>query len=474
MHTSAVSLLGILLIFSAGCLVSASSVTVVVFEQSDKTSLIPEAIIYSDGTIAGKTDISGAYNLSYEGSPPLIRVAKGGYTDWTGSPSANDTALLVPLQIRNSTLHVEVYDADSLLPIGYCSLLVTDEDGAEQESQCGPDGKGVIPLRTDQVYKIKISAQNFQPAYDTVVTSQDNSTVQYSLVRNDRISIRIADAVSGYPIPAATLAVDNRTAGGTNDRGVLVTNMSRNMEHSFDVFAEGYDPVHLVRMVAFDDQVIDIPLNKAKSTIFVSVYNSKHQPVSGAEIRVDHQLKGATNEFGRLMVPSLDMKPYEFSAIREGYKPSSLESTPQSGSGEVIIVLESENRDLLVSVRDDRNTSMKDASVTVFSNGSAIQNPVITDSNGSALFSVNPSLSYQVLAEKGGYYPNNTLIPADTGIFTIIIHKPEGESLSSPGEFPWLPLGILLVLIIAGAGYYVLAGKKRHRKKRRNTRRGSL
>ncbi|MDD1724489.1 MAG: carboxypeptidase-like regulatory domain-containing protein [Methanospirillum sp.] len=474
MHTSAVSLLGVLLIFFAGCLVSASSVTIVVFEQSDKTSLIPEAIIYSDGTIAGKTDISGAYNLSYEGSPPLIRVAKGGYSDWTGSPSVNDTALLVPLQIRNSTLNVEVYDADSLLPIGFSFISVTGEDGSEQASQCGPDGKGTVTLRTDQVYKVKVSAQNFQPAYDTVVTSQDNTTAQYSLVRNDRISIRIADAIAGYPIPAATLVVDNRTAGGTNDRGVLVTNMTRNMEHSFDVSAEGYDPVHLVRMVALDDQVIDIPLNKAKSTVFVSVYDSKHQPVSGAEVSVDHQLKGRTNEFGRLMVPSLEIKPYEYSVVREGYKPSSLESTPQSASGEVIIVLESENRDLIVSVRDDKNTPMKDVSVTVFSNGSAIQDPVNTDGNGSALFSVNPSLSYQVLAEKGGYYPNNTMIPGETDTFTIVIHKPEGESMASPGDFPWLPLGIILVLIIAGAGYFVLSGKRRPRKKRRNSRRGSL
>jgi hypothetical protein len=60
--------------------------------------LIPEAIIYADGKIAGKTDLNGAFNLSFEGYHPNIRVAKGGYTDWTGTFAENDTAILVPLR----------------------------------------------------------------------------------------------------------------------------------------------------------------------------------------------------------------------------------------------------------------------------------------------------------------------------------------------------------------------------------------
>ena len=54
---------------------------------------------------------------------------------------------------------------------------------------------------------------------------------------------------------------------------------------------------------------------------------------------MDGVLLGDTNEFGRLMVPALEIRQYEFVVNRDGYKKNTLSFTPGKETGELIIVL---------------------------------------------------------------------------------------------------------------------------------------
>lgn len=474
MHSPVASLISICLILSF-CLVSGSSVLVIVFEQSDRTVLIPEAIIYADGKITGKTDINGAFNLSFEGYPPLIRVAKGGYTDWSGSPADNDTAVLVPLQVRNSTLHIEVFDADTLTPVSDALIVAIGEDSSRHEAHSGPDGTAEMALRADQVYNVEINGKNFQTAHDTVVTASDSSTVQYSLVRNDRISIRVSDAVGVYPIASAAVQIDGAIAGATNDRGVLISNTSRNVEHIFDISAEGYDPLHIARTISYEDQVVDFPLSKAKSTVFISVYDKNERPIPNATISTDGSSSGETNEFGRLMISSLEMKPYEFSATHEGFKKNSVQYTPGTETSEVIIVLESEFTDHEVLVTDSRGMPLSDVSLYLLGENQETLSNSMTGSNGTSIIPINEDMSYRVKAEKGGYYPNSTSVSREGNQTHLILHTPATANAGSQ-EFPWLFIGIgILIVLGAGAGLFILKNQnKRPRRRGRSNRRRSL
>ena len=93
------------------------ALNIMVFEQTDRTVPIPQALIYTNEEYTATTNENGTYNLSYEGDPPALRIAKAGYREWTGTPKVNDTLLLVPLQIRNCSYSIQVFDADTLLPL---------------------------------------------------------------------------------------------------------------------------------------------------------------------------------------------------------------------------------------------------------------------------------------------------------------------------------------------------------------------
>lgn len=450
---------------------------VIVFEQSDRTVLIPEAIIYSDGKIAGKTDVNGAYNMSFEGYQPTIRVAKGGYSDWIGTPSANDTAILVPLQVRNSTLHIDIFDADTLIPVRNAYISATSEDGSRIEAYSNYEGKADLALRAEKVYNLEINAQDFQAVHDTIVTGGDSSQVQYPLVRNDRISLRVTDSISNLPVPSALIQIDGKTAGITNERGVVISNTSRNVEHEFDVTAEGYDPSHFSRTILFEDQVLDIPLKKAKMTVFVSVYNKDQKPLSGARVSLDGEYLGITNEFGRLMVSSLEMRPYEFRVIRDGYKETLEAYTPGNETGELIVVLPSELIDLSVFVSDSAGKPL--SNVTVFLLGDN-QDSLSTNETGVDGFSILPAVegkSYRVKAEKGGYYPNTTTVNTQSNPNSIVLHTPAtiNSVPSSGGGIPWYYGALVVIGLIVIAGVYlVVSRRKQPRRKSRSSRRRSL
>jgi len=466
---------GLLLIVSVCSLVSASSVMIIAYEQTDKTALIPEAIIYADGVIKGKTDLNGEYNLSYEGDPPIIRLVKGGYTDWTGSPSVNDTALLVPMDVRNSSLNVEIYDADTATPVQNSQISIMGEDGSEYDGRTGPDGRSIISLKPDQVYNIRIQTRDFQPVNDTIVTNIDNTTVQYSLVRNDRISIRTTDSNTNRPIPNVNVQIDGNLAGITNERGILVTNTSRNQEHIFNLDAVNYEPVRQARIVTDQDKLIEFSLTEGKGTVFVSVYDEENRPISGADIQVDGVSFGKTNEYGRLMVPGLEMRMHEFSAGMDGFKEASLSKIPGSDMGEVILVLSKEYKDLLVTVRDKKGSPLSNSNVSVYGNEEQKKNSYVTDSKGIANFSVEKNTFITIAVEKEGYYSNTTTIQPEYDNITLILNPKEKEKISTSPVFPLLPVFVVTILILIVIGAVVVLKKRQgSQRKRRVPKRRSL
>lgn len=252
---------------------SPSSVNVVVFEQSDRTFLIPDAMIYIDGQFGAKTDSNGTYNLSYTGAPPVLKVTKAGYSEWTGTPSVNDTAVLVPLQIRNCTYNVHILDSDTFLPVSDAIISVSPTQYGKDEYKTGSNGSVTMHLRTEQAYNLEISSKGYQPTHDTIVTGFENKDVQYSISRNDRISVMITDADDKRVIADALIVMDGKSSGKTNDKGILTTNLTRDEDHTLEVSAPGYENIKSNKTVGANDLILEIELKRQHSTIFVSVFD---------------------------------------------------------------------------------------------------------------------------------------------------------------------------------------------------------
>ncbi|MFH0967686.1 MAG: carboxypeptidase regulatory-like domain-containing protein [Methanobacteriota archaeon] len=467
---------GVLVLAIAGLLtgVPASALNIMVFEQSDRTAPVPLALIYSDGEYSATTDENGTYNLSYEGDPPLLRIAKAGYRDWIGTPAVNDTLLLVPLQIRNCTYSIQVFDADSLLPVE--GAQVRTGYGADTVRQGHTDANGTVtlPLRSEQVYDLTITMRNYQPVRDKLVTGFENIDIQYSLIRNDRISVLVKDAQGGQVISDAVIFADGQESGKTNEKGILTTNLSRGIDHTLEVVAPGYEKTVLQKKPEDEDLIFDINLIRLKSPVFVSVYDTGKQPVEGAAVWIDGNEIGMTNQYGRFMVPDLELREYEFLVFKEGYESRKRSQLITSESSDIIFEISPVKVEMMVRVQDPSGHAIPNATVQL-DNVSILH----ADINGSVGFILEQGRSYLVSANMDGYRGNNTTISASDLTPVVLVLTPQ-ESPMVDAPFPWLTIGVILALVLAGVIlilYYRGGGKRPSsysRQKRNSLRKRSL
>lgn len=447
-----------------------SAVQIMVFEQTDKTAPIYQALIYANGDYIAATDLNGTYNLSYEGDPPSLRIAKAGYRDWTGSPHVNDTLVLAPMQSRNTTYTLHVFDADTLLPVQGAMVRV-NEELEEGRTQTGVNGTATLSLRSEQVYDLVITSQNYQTFRDKLVTGFEDGQKQYSMIKKDRLSLFVKDGADSHPVSGAELLADGVLIGRTNEKGILITNLSRGQDHTIDVHADGYARTTTVISPMEDDLIIDLTLSRQRSDVFVSVYDSEKRPVEGAHVSLDDRDAGVTNEYGRILVPDLDLKAYDFVVTKEGYNSVLLNQEITSETTDVIVEITPAlfNLDVLVTTPD--GLPIVNASVSV-DNISTKE----TSSEGNVTFLLPPG-SYQVTAIRESLTNNTSLALSSQTAITLLL-TPDAEHHDDLA-IPWVYLGGgLIALLIVILLIFLRGGKGNRntyvRKKRSSLRRRSL
>ena len=458
---------GILIIFPVAAL------NIMVFEQSDRTAPVPQALIYSDGEYTATTDENGTYNLTYEGDPPSIRVAKAGYREWTGVPDLNDTLVLVPLQIRNCTYSIQIFDADTLLPVEGAQVKAGYGDNIVLQEHTSSNGTAVLPLRAEQVYDLMVTLHNYQIIREKLITGFENADIQYSLIRNDRISLLVKDSLDNDIIPDAMISIDGKASGRTNEKGIAITNLTRGVDHTIEVTAAGYERTILQKTPGEEDLIIDVTMVREKTPVFITVYDLDKKPVEGAEIRIDDNETGFTNEYGRLTVPDLELRSYEITVSKEAYETQKRMQEISSEESDIIFDIRADKIQVPVMVEDISGIPLTNASVQA--NDSSVG---MTDSNGTLNILLERGRSYGITASLSGYLENNTSVTPMTSSPVLIILQPR-EIQKKDTQFPVLPLGVGLV-IIAGMLIVILylrgMGKKpsRSQKKRISLRKRSL
>lgn len=446
---------------------------IMVFEQTDRTAPIPQALIYTNGEYAATTNENGTFNLSYDGYPPTLRIAKAGYRDWTGKPLVNDTLILVPLQIRNCSYTIQVFDADTLLPLPDIQVKAGLPDGTMRQNRTNSNGTALLSLRTEQVYDLTIAGGTYQTIRDKLVTRFEDTATQYSMIRSDRISLHVLDADTKHPVADVQILTDGKDSGKTNAKGILITNMSRGVDHMIEARSPGYEKTILQKNPGEEDLILDVALVPLKSTVFVSVYDPAKQPIEGADVQIDGNSVGLTTQYGRISIPDLEIRSYLFSVSKKGYKPESRSIDLTSNNSDIIFDLSPGFISVPVQVRDNQGKSLPNASVLV--NGSQV---AVSNNNGTATLSLTENQTYHVGANLSGYHQNNTTVtPPVISPVILILNLTEKEKTTTP--FPWIDVGIiiLVVLVLLGILYFRGGGKRpssRAKKRRIDLRKRSL
>jgi len=367
-----------------------------VLDNVDNTS-VTHATVFIDGTNMGRTNNLGQFYVTHSDiNDIMLRVSMAGFDDWSNIVKSNVTDLTVNLSRKSLKLNVNVYDSDTLAPIPNAEIVIT-ADNATSAHNTDATGAATFNIQGATLYAIEIRSPNYQTRTGTVDVGSSDVSVQYALMSGNRFSFVVKDP-DGFPIENAEARIDNVLAGKTDPRGILTTNVGRGKTYTIEVKKDGYQPYLITRTISDTDELLSVVMPKAPVGAFIYVVDESKSPVNGADIYLNGEKAGSTNQYGRFTLSNILAGSFTVEIRKSGLVNVQKQINVTKQGDEFTIELPFETVDLTVYVQDKDKKVVPQTTILINDNKIGV-----TDDHGQILAKVKPNVVYNVTAVKDGY-----------------------------------------------------------------------
>jgi hypothetical protein len=430
-----------------------------VLDNVDNTS-VSHATVFIDGTNMGRTNNLGQFYVTHlDTNDIMLRVSMAGFDDWSNIVQSNVTDLTVNLIRKSLKLNFNVYDSDTLAPIPDAEIVIT-ADNATSAHKTDATGTAMFNVLGATLYAIEIRSPNYQTRTGTVDVGSSDVSVQYALMSGNRFSFVVKDQ-DDFPIDDVEVRIDNVLAGKTDPRGILTTNVGRGKTYTIEVKKDGYQPYLITRSISETDELLTVVMSKAPVGAFIYAVDESQSPVRGAEVYLNGNMVGTTNQYGRYMLSGIVSGNYSVE-VRKGGLVNTQKTIDVTKQGdEFTMILPVEMVDLTVYVQDKEQKVVPDVTILINNDKRGV-----TDTHGQISTTVEVNTMQNITAIKEGYqtvsvqkeFKQDNMTPA----LSITLEK--NLDWGFIGLVVAGALGVLLVFALIRMG----RSQKRHHILRRN------
>ncbi|MDO9326923.1 MAG: carboxypeptidase-like regulatory domain-containing protein [Methanoregula sp.] len=440
--------------------VQATNLLISVQDGIDNTS-IPHATVFLNGGNYARANSLGQVYLTHSGLNDLnIQVSMTGYDDWSGLVNRNTTSLLVNMSRKTLTLKVSLYDSDTLVPVSGARVNISAEN-VTLGKLTDVSGSALFGVNAETLYSVDILASNYQPRSATINMASENREMQYWLLSGNRFAIEIKDAEGKVPVPDAEVRIDNALVGKTDANGRLVIPVTRGNSYSIAIKKAGYQTYTESRIIRDADAIYSVVITKAPVGAFIYVVDENHTAITGADVYINGNLSGTTNQYGRSTFPNLVLGTYTVEIRKAGYAPVSRLIQVSNANDDYTFDMTLDNADLTLFVQDTDQKMVQDASISI--NGNVLG---VTDIHGQYNTKLKFNSLYNITASKDGYQPVSIQKQVIQGNATATANLTLGKSIDW-GLITIIAAGIVGVLVLF-AVIRLLGHRKRRHTMRRN------
>jgi len=418
-----------------------TSLLITVQDSIDNVTL-SHATVYVNGANYARTNSLGQALLTHSGlNDQEIRVSMSGYDDWSQTVNKSTTALLVNMSRKTLTFKTTLFDSDTLNPISGARINLTTEN-ITQVKQTDSTGAATFAVTGATIYSIDISAPNYQSRSGTIVMETENQEVQYKLLSGNSFSFVITDKDSGKALPGAEVRLNAILAGKTDERGILITPVTREKSYTVEIVKDGYKTYTESRTISASDAVYYASLSKAPIGAYIFVIDEAKKPVSEADVYIDGTLAGTTNEYGRMSSSTLVTGDYEIEVRKTGYTPQSKTVTISGENKDYTFTLPYANAALTITVQDTDNKAISGASVLINSNAVGT-----TNDNGQAVATIPFNADVNITVTKDTYAPQSVTKQVISGNSTAAVTVVLSKTIDW-GLIGMIALGVVAILVL--------------------------
>ena len=451
------ALLLVLLLCSSA---QATTTLLITVQDSIDNTTLPHATVYVSNANYARTNSLGQVYLTHTGqNDQEIKITKAGYDDWSQMVNRNTTVLLVNLSRQTLTFTVNLFDSDTLNPISGANVNLTAEN-VSQKKQTDSSGSATFAVTAATIYTLDINAANYESRSSTIEMGTENQEVQYKLLSGNSFSFVVKDKDSGKALSDAEVRLNAILAGKTDERGILITPVTRSKTYSIEIKRDGYQTYSETRTISESDAIYYASLTKAPVGAFVYITDESKKPMSNAEVYVNGSLAGTSNEYGRMNLPTLVTGDYILVVKKSGYTTQTLPITISGQSKDYTFILPYESSALTVFVQDPDKKVLSNASITVDGTIAGV-----TDDNGQLITQVPFNTDVNISATKECYAPASVkkMITQGNGTATVTIIL---EKNLDWGLFSMIAIGAIAILVLFAI--IRILGRGQHHVMRRN------
>jgi hypothetical protein len=232
----------------------------------------------------------------------------------------------------------------------------------------------------------------------------------------------VTDKDSGKTIPGAEVRLNAMLDGKTDERGILITPVTRGKAYVIEIKNDGYQTFTESRTNSASDAVYYTSLSKAPVGAFVYITDESRKPMSGADVYVNGSLSGTSNDYGRMNLPDLVSGDYLIEVRKAGYLSQSRAVSISGKNQDYTIVLPYENAALTIFVQDRDKKVIPNASIVVDGTTAGV-----TDDNGQILTHIPFNTDVNISVTKDGYAPlavkKQVMTGNATATVTVVLEK---------------------------------------------------
>ena len=229
-------------------------------------------------------------------------------------------------------------------------------------------GSALFGVTATTLYSVDIEAANYQPRHATIDMVTENRDVQYWLLPGNRFAIEIKDKNGKAPIPDAEVRIDSALVGKTDAKGILVIPVTRGNAYNIEISKAGYLTYTESRIISDADAIYSVEITKAPIGAFIYVYDENRAAINGADVYINGNLLGSTNQYGRSTSPSLVSGTYPVEIRKAGYVTVSRPIQVSNPNEDYTFVMTFENADLSLFVKDNEQKIVPNASISINGN----------------------------------------------------------------------------------------------------------
>lgn len=447
------SLLLILLLCSSAQATTSLLITV---QDSIDNATLSHATVFVNNANYARTNALGQVYLTHSGlNDQDIKVSLSGYDDWSKTVDKNTTILLVNMSRKTLTFTVTLFDSDTLGSIPGASVNLTVAN-TSQMKQTDASGSATFAVTANTLYSLDINAANYQSRSSTVDMGLVNQEIQYKLLSGNSFSFVVKDKDTGKAIPGAEVRLNTVLSGKSDERGILITPVTRGKTYSVEIRKDGYQTYTESRTISESDAVYYISLSKAPIGAFVYVIDESKMPLASADLYINGTLSGTSNEYGRVNFPDLVTGDYLIEVRKSGYVSQSRAISISGQNKDYTFVLPYESAAFTIFVQDRDKKVIPGAWIAVDGTSAGI-----TDDNGQLLTHIPFNTDVNITVTKDGYAPlsvkKQVIQGNGTATGTLVLEKSLDWGLIS-----MIVLGAIGILIMFAVIRILGRGRRRH------------